>query len=323
MKVAVLGVAHVHADQLLEISKTKTIFEIVGIWDYDYSRAQAFSAKYEVPAFTDMQELLDKKLDGVFIFSENTYHKSICLAASQKVKNILCEKPLATTVEDARIMVEDAREKGVNLRIAYNNRFTNPAVQAYEAIKQGVIGSVVGLSGTNHGNNPGGWFVQVSLSGGGSMIDHTVHLVDLAWWMTGLKPICVYAQNSTVFNDIACEDCGSMMVELEGGVPLSIDFSWSRPKWLPVNGDNKLQIDGTKGTILLDNRGEVLEEGRNGTYSVSSFAKNAYDAMLDDFVRSIKGEKAWGATGEDGIVSVQVVEAAYRSCTIGKVASIQ
>ncbi|MGH0054314.1 MAG: Gfo/Idh/MocA family protein [Sphaerochaetaceae bacterium] len=322
MRVAVLGVAHVHANQLLEISKSKDCFQIVGIWDHDENRAKAFSEKYRVPYVPDMEELLDKDLAGVFVFSENIFHKPLCLQALKKVKNILCEKPLATTVSDAQEIVDACTASSVNLRLAYNNRFTNAAVQAKELINSGIIGRITGLSGTNHGNNPGGWFVDVKLSGGGSMIDHTVHLADLAYWITGYKPVSVYAANSTVFNDIQCEDCGSMIIELEGSIPFTIDFSWSRPKGFPVNGDNKLQIDGTKGTCLIDNRGEVLEQMEKGVYSISSYSKNAYDEMLDDFARSIKGDFAWGATGAEGIESVKVVEAAYQSCRSGEKVAI-
>ena len=322
MRVGILGVAHVHADQLIQISKTKPVFDIVGIWDRDSERAKKMSDEYGVKSFNTMDDLLDEKLDGVFIFSENVFHKDICLVASKKVKNIMCEKPLATNVNDAIEMVRACKVNNTNLMLAFNNRFTTPANQAYEYFRSGKAGKVIGLSGTNHGNNPGGWFVDASLSGGGSMIDHTVHLVDLAYWITGLKPISVYATKSTVFNDIDVEDCGSMIVELEGNIPLSIDFSWSRMKSMPINGDNKLQINGTEGTCLIDNRGERLEKFVDDEYTIPSYAKNAYDEMLEDFVRASEGKEFIGCTGEEGIIPVQVVQAAYESCKKGEVVSI-
>ena len=322
MRVAVLGVAHVHANQLLEISKTKNDFDIVGIYDHDRSRADAFSKQYDVKAFYDIQELLDSNLDGVFVFSENKFHKDLCIAAAAKVKNILCEKPLATSADEAKEIIAVCKKHSVNLRNAYNNRFTSSAVQAKELVSSGAIGKVTGLSGTNHGYCPGGWFVQPEVSGGGSMIDHTVHLADLACWITGLKPKTVYAASGTMFNDIPVEDCGSMIVELEGGVPLTIDFSWSRPSKAPQNGDNKLQIDGTKGTIIIDNRGEAVEVFLDG-YKVKSFSKNAYDEMLNDFVRSFKGEPAWGCEGDECLMPVLVVDAAYESVSSGSLACVK
>lgn len=323
MRVAVLGVAHVHADQLLEISKVKTDFDVIGIWDHDGDRADAFAKKYSVKSFHCMDELLDKGLEGVFVFSENKFHHDICIKAAGKVKNILCEKPLATTIREAKEMIQACKDNGVNLRNAYNNRFTASAIQAKELISSGAIGKVTGISGTNHGNCPGGWFVDPEVSGGGSMIDHTVHLADLACWLTGLKPESVFASSSTVFNDIPVEDCGSMVVELTGGVPLTIDFSWSRPSGFVVNGDNKLQIDGTNGTLIIDNRGETVEFGHGGKYTIQSYSKNAYDEMLNDFVRSFKGEDAWGCEGEECLMPVCVVDAAYESVRTGKVACLK
>lgn len=318
MRVAVLGVAHVHADQLLEISKTKTQFDIVGIWDHKSERASNFSKKYNVPYVENLEKLLGLNLDGVFVFSENIYHKELCEKSIPYVKNILCEKPLATTGDDAISIINACKKQGVNLKVAFNNRFTQPALQARQIIQSGKIGEVLGITATNHGSNPGGWFVDEKLSGGGALIDHTVHLVDLVYFLTNLKPKSVTAEMSTIFNDIPCEDCGSMLIELDREIPFSIDFSWSRPKGYPVDGDNKLEILGTKGTCLINNRGECLDQSIDGTYSVQSYSKNAYDMMLDDFARSIEGKYSWGSSNEECLIHVQVVEAAYCSIKTGK-----
>ena len=84
MRVAVLGVAHVHADQLLEISRVKDDFEIIGIWDHSKDRAEEFAKRYGVKAFPSIGNLLDQNLDGVFIFSENKFHHEICLKAAKE-----------------------------------------------------------------------------------------------------------------------------------------------------------------------------------------------------------------------------------------------
>jgi predicted dehydrogenase len=260
MKIAILGVAHVHARQLIEISRNKPQFDVVGIWDREPERAAALAGAFGMPFRESIDSLLAEKPDCAFVFSENRYHRELCLRAAASVKNILCEKPLATNYRDAAEMVETCERRGVNLKVAFNNRFTAPAGQAAKLLREGKLGPVLGISGTNHGRNPGGWFTDPALAGGGALVDHTVHLVDLVYWLTGLKPVSVYAQTGTLFNDIVCEDCGFLAAELEGGIPFTVDFSWSRPEGFPAEGDNKLEIQCAGGVCLIDNRGGMPRE---------------------------------------------------------------
>lgn len=84
---------------------------------------------------------------------------------------------------------------------------------------------------------PGGWFINKSLSGGGAATDHIVHLLDLTRWLLNDEVRNIYAELDTKFYDIDVEDCGMVSAELESGIIVSIDPSWSRPpKTFPTWG---------------------------------------------------------------------------------------
>ncbi len=104
--------------------------------------------------------------------------------AAQHGVHVLCEKPIATTLEDARAMIASCERAQVKLMIAYPPvRYNTPVLRVKEMVERGAVGEVLAIRGTNHGRLPGGWFVEPELSGGGAVLDHTVHVIDLIRWI--------------------------------------------------------------------------------------------------------------------------------------------
>src|SRR5690606_3492198 len=121
-----------------------------------------------------------------------------------------------------------------------------------DMVQNGELGDILAINGTNHGQMPGGWFVQKEKSGGGAATDHIVHVMDLVRWMLNDEVKSVYAEMGTRFYDIDVEDCGIVSLEMESGTIVTIDPSWSRPKTFPMWGDVKMEMVGTKGTLSVD-----------------------------------------------------------------------
>ena len=97
-----------------------------------------------------------------------------------------------------------------------------------------------------------------SLSGGGAATDHIVHIMDLIRWILKDEVKSVYAELDTRFYDIDVEDCGMVTLELESGVIVSIDPSWSRPQTFPTWGDAIMNFVGTKGNLKLMHLNNML-----------------------------------------------------------------
>ena len=141
-----------------------------------------------------------------------------------------------------------------------------------EQMDAGKIGKVLAIAATNQGSMPGGWFIDKTLSGGGALLDHTVHVADLVRWFTGAEFADVYAEADTLFHDIGVEDSGLLSFSMTDGTICTLDCSWSRLPHYPTWGGVTLNILGTDGYVSVDAFGQTLalytEQPRDGVDSL-------------------------------------------------------
>jgi myo-inositol 2-dehydrogenase/D-chiro-inositol 1-dehydrogenase len=176
------------------------------------------------------------------------------------------------------------------------------------------------VKGTNKGGMPGSWFIRKELSGGGAMLDHSVHVVDLINWITQAKVCEVYAESGTLFHDIDIDDSGMVHFKYDNGVVAVLDTSWSRIGAFPYRRDLSLEIIGTNGVIRIDDTTQVNEvyskEAGKAQWSFWGPDRNA--DMIQDFVTAIRQTSPVPITGEDGYRSALVALAAYESARTGQ-----
>lgn len=314
MKLGIISVAHMHAYSYAQAIRQMEGVELAGVADEDEVRGKAAADKWGVPFFHNYRDLLATDIDAVIVTSENAKHHEHTAAAAQAKKHVLCEKPLATTVEAAQEMIDCCREQGVILQTAFPVRFHPAVVRAKQLVDQGKLGRIMAIRGTNRGKNPGGWFVDPALSGGGAVIDHTVHVVDLMRWFMGAEVREVYAEVDSLLTESKVDDCGILTMEFENGVFATLDCSWSRNKTFPSWGDVTLEIIGTEGTLSLDVFAQKLDVYNNdkGLFH-TNWGDDMDSELVGDFVASVRERKAPSVTGEDGMRAVEVARAAYQS----------
>ena len=118
-----------------------------------------------------------KDLDAVIIAAENAKHAQIAIDAAEAKKHILCEKPIATKLSDADSMLRAVENAAVKFQTCFVMRYHTAANLIYGVLERGDIGKVVAMTGTNQLKRlMSGWFIEPELSGGGAVMDHTVHL---------------------------------------------------------------------------------------------------------------------------------------------------
>ncbi|MGM7722781.1 Gfo/Idh/MocA family protein [Metabacillus sp. Hm71] len=324
MKIGMISFAHMHAFSYAKHLLADPEVEITAIWDEDHERGSKMANLFNCQYIDDLEQLLELELQAVVVCSENKKHKEHVVAAARAGKHILCEKPIATEVEDAKEMIQACEEAGVILQVAYPVRFA-PAIQRVrELIRSGAIGEVVAINGTNHGQMPGGWFIEKELSGGGAATDHIVHVMDLIRWILHDEVKNVYAELDTKFYSIDVEDCGIVTLELESGIIVTIDPSWSRPKTFPTWGDVLLEFVGTKGTLSVDafKQHSVYYNDTEKKIQHLSWADDMDQGLIADFLQCVRQKGKPSITGEDGLRTLEVVKAAYESDRLKKVVSI-
>lgn len=324
MKIGMMSFAHMHATSYANYLQKIEGVEITAVYDADAERGKQMAETNHVPFVESMEAFLSLEMDAVIVCSENSKHKELVVAAAHAGKHVLCEKPLATTVEDAEEMIHVCKEHGVILQTAFPVRFSEPIRQLKEAVDRGELGDILAIRTTNRGQNPGGWFVEPELSGGGATLDHTVHMVDIMRWILNDEVEEVTAHVDRYSEEYVVDDAGLLTLRFSKGVIASHDASWSRFPSFPMWGDVMIEIIGTKGHVRVDAFGEVVrkyaKEGKSLSHDYVGFDFD--QGLIEDFVETVKKNGHPTITGEDGLRAMEVALAAYQSSKLKKSVSL-
>jgi predicted dehydrogenase len=323
LRLAIISFEHLHAQSYASVFSRINGAELAAIADSNPERLESVKAQFpEVPAFYgDYIALLEHSdIDGVIICSSNRDHLPIALECSKRGKHILCEKPLGPTVEQSQQIIDACRDAGVTLMTAFPVRFSPSIQRTRDMIQAGELGRVFGGSCSNHGQMPGGWFVEKELSGGGAVIDHTVHVVDVLRWMLEDEVDSVYAEFDTRLHpDLKVEDVGQLILRFKKGAVVSLDTSWSRPKSFSIWGDVKIALKGEQANVTLDCFPQQINhyDDRAMKHSGFNMGEDLDHLMVQEFVDAVHEERTPLVTGEDGLKAVEVAMAAYKSAEAG------
>ncbi|WP_331233960.1 Gfo/Idh/MocA family protein [Natronorarus salvus] len=316
LEVGILSAAHVHTDAYAAELSGRGDLSFVGVTDEDEKRGSACADRHGIEYVADPDELLDR-IDAGVICAPNADHRAWIDRACAAGVHVLCEKPLAPTLEEASSIVDVWRESGVHVGVAMPLRFSEAAKRAKRALEDGEIGPIGAISGTNRGKMPGGWFVDPEQSGGGAVMDHTVHIVDLVEHLTDRSVAEVYAEIDTRFHEIPVEDVNVLSMSLSDGTPFLLDGSWSKPESWHTWGDATVEFVGSEGALAVDTTDQsvvhtVASGSQAGVHTVSHATDTSAD-LIADFVASVREDRDPMTTPEDGLRAVAVVEAAYES----------
>ena len=328
VRIGVLSLEHVHAGTYVPLLAAMPGVELAGIWDADPARAEAAAAGAGTRAMASVAELL-AGVDGVVIAAPNAEHRQLTEQAAAAGVDVLCEKPLATTVDDARAMVAACERAGVRLMTAFPSRW-NPGLRSlHSTVRAGGLGELICLEGVNTGTMPdvhAAWFVDPARSGGGAVTDHVVHLADLYRWILGSEVVEVYAVANRILQEHfeRVETGGLVSLRFANGAFATIDCSWSKPRSYPAWGGLSIDAIGTGGAIRVDafRQRLALYGTREAGISWPSWGPDADHGMLQEFIAVVRDRRAPAVTGVDGLRAVEIVDAAYRSIVAGEPVSL-
>jgi predicted dehydrogenase len=350
LRIGILSAAHVHADAYAGIlaaanapaqpaarswSESLTTapipdVELLGVADEDAARGQGFAAHHGIRLFPSYEALLAERPDGVIVCSENARHRALVELAAAASVNVMCEKPLAITEEDARAMIAASERAGVILMTAFPMRFSPVMLEVKALLDRDGLGKVYAVSSTNNGQMPArhrAWFVDKELAGGGAGMDHIVHLADLLRWCLRSEVKTVYARFNRILHadKVDVETGGMVMLTLANGTFATIDCSWSRPLGYPIWGGLSMELVGERGVVTADGfRQNVINYGDENTLAAwLPWGSDADRGMVEEFVAAIREGRAPAVTGEDGLKAVEIVMAAYRSAETGQVVTLR
>lgn len=305
------------------------------------------AADLDVPLYEDYNELLkDVPLDAVAIALPNGLHVQstrACLDAG--IRNILLEKPIANTVEDAEKIIAMCEEEGATLLIGHHRRSSTKYLFLREFIESGRLGELVGVQGTYAIAKPHNYYDVEwhTKKGGGPLLINAIHDVDDLNYTTGLTVKRVYAASRNSIRGNEIEDSVSVLYEFAEGPTATYFISDGTPgpwnydlsacenhffKWSP--GENSLHFFGTKGSLGFPNMDFYsYEEGHFGwgePLVKEHFEIEKNDPMtaeLEHFVDLCTGrETKPRCTGEDGLATLKVINAILESGETNQIVDI-
>ncbi|MDA3948285.1 MAG: Gfo/Idh/MocA family oxidoreductase [Spirochaeta sp.] len=325
MKVGIVSFAHLHAEAYIGNLRNNPAVEYVGFYDPDPERRTTYGTAFDSPNFADWDAFLATGVEAAIVCSENSNHRADVERLAAAGVHVMCEKPLAPTPTDAGAIVDACRTAGVTLMTAFPMRFSMPLQTAKDALDRGDYGTWTSMIGRNQGQCPTrhrAWFTDPALAGGGAMTDHTVHLADIYRWFTGVEVDNVYAvSNHITYRDESDVETGGLVsLTFADGRRASIDCSWSRPLNYPTWGGLALRLVTDRGAVDVDAFRQTRtvygppEQHTRWDY----WGSDANQRMVDEFVAAVRDHRAPAVTGIDGLRTVEIVDAAYRSVASGK-----
>lgn len=335
LRAGILGSGFIAGYHARAASVTNGI-DVVAIASRNEAHAKALAMKHDIEIVHKTYDDLirDRSLNTVIVGTPNVLHAPQTLAALEDGKNVLVEKPMAMDATEARAMCAAARDAKRTLFVGHMWRFDEEVTYLKDAIAQGRIGEVfetVGY-GVHESWTPSGWFVQQSLAGGGALADMGVHAIDTARFLLGgPKPVSVYAKVATRFGDYDVEDSASVLISWQNGAYSVIESGWGYPHAEAAEAGTRLY--GVTGyaslfpTFVKHNDQTPEEATTNPSFPsrAEHCGQEIYDAQMAAFVHACETgvEPTVGASGEDGLVIMSILDAAYESARTGEVVAVQ
>jgi perosamine synthetase len=297
----------------LDAYKLNPNVEVVAFADTDFEKAEEFAKEVAGQGYASHREMIaNVKLDGVSICTVPSTHKDIALDLLEAGINVLCEKPLALSVAQAKEMTDLAKQKNLLLLTAFKFRFFDEVLEAKALLEKGVLGRIFNFRLMFGGNvdAAGLWYSRKEISGGGVVIDNASHAVDLVRYLFGeIQTISAQMKN---FQNIDVEDTAKLTLSMKEGFFGTIDLSWD----ISIPSKAYLEIYGEGGTILLNPSGityklKTWTEWKtipNVDSGITAFAR-----QTKHFVDSIADKSPTILNNEDGLMSQFLIEAAYES----------
>ncbi|MBN1642205.1 MAG: Gfo/Idh/MocA family oxidoreductase [Anaerolineae bacterium] len=313
--------------------------EVVAIADLDPARLAEIGDQYGVAGrYRTAEEMLAREtLDVVSVATPNKFHKPLTIAALEAGCHVLCEKPMALHAAEAREMLATAQAAGRRIMINFSYRFNEQSQALKRRVEAGELGEIYFGRTVWHRRRGlprfGGWFGQKALSGGGPLIDLGVHRLDLALWLMGYpKPVWVLG---SAYNPIATalaaeqgvaydvEDLAAALIRFENGATLEVEASWAAH--IAERELMETRLLGTKGGLVQRNLNETYEfeaelylERDGAQYDMRLHAPpRSRQSAMSHFVDSILAGTPHIATGEEGLLVMEILDAIYESAASG------
>lgn len=288
-----------------------------------------------IKRYTDYKQMLQEvKPELAAIATESGIHAQIALDCIDQGVNVIIEKPMAMSMEDAEEIVRRSQEKGVKVCACHQNRFNTAVQKTREALEEGRFGRLSHGSIHVRWNRNRDYYTQAPWRGtwaqdGGCLFNQCIHGIDLLRWMMGDEVEEVYGVTKQQFHDyLECEDVGMAVVKFRNG---SVGTIEGTVNVYPKNLEETLYLFGETGTVKIggtstnnldvwDFAGETEADQVNKGLKeqTSNVYGNGHTALYADMIDAVKNDRKPYVDAVAGRNAVEMILAIYESAATGK-----
>lgn len=318
LRVGIAGAGFVAAPHLNAYAAQPGV-RVVGVADAVLHKAQRLAAEVDALACVSFDELLDLDLDIVSICTPPATHAALSIQALEAGLHVLCEKPIARSLDDGRRIVDAARSAPGILMVGQVSRYEPDHRAAKQAIDDGLLGQVRMMSHSMTTSLPGwsegGWFADFEQSGG-PLVDLGVHSFDFLSWCAGSEPVRVHAIGA----DTAIGPATYMLttVRYANGAMALVESSWAHP--LSHGFKLATELVGTQGRLAWDYdsiSGGIVTLADGTTRRLDPLSDQGFRSEIAGFLAAVRSGAPSPVPAEQALTALRIALAALESRDAG------
>ncbi len=330
LKVGIIGCGRISSVYRDAFAKLSDLIDVVVAVDKDIERAKQFANYFPGCVFTDkLTNVTAKSLDVMHVLTPHFLHKEHVIQCLESGINVLTEKPIAISMEDAYEMCEVAKKTGKKLGVIFQNRYIDGIVQAKKLLLEGRLGKVTGAwSSLNWWRPPSyydcDWKGYWDKEGGGVVIDQAIHSIDLVRYLIGCEVESVKGHIDTrVLSQIEVEDVADAAITFENGAVYSFYacnyFTSNSPIQIMISTENgSISLSGETVTIKQGGEETVIENMSEGGKEEHAYWGKCHLDQIKDYYNCLLNNQPVPFAPEDATKTLEIVLAIYRSSREGK-----
>lgn len=328
MRWGLIGASRIAAGHMIGAIRSVPGHDIAAVLSTDPVRGAEYAREHGIAtATTDLDQILsDSEIGAVYISTTNEKHHPQAMAAIAAGKHVLCEKPLAMTLQEATEMVQAAMDAGLVFGTNHHLRNAGSHLAIRDLVVSGRIGDVLSVRVFHAVHLPEvlqGWRINDAAAGGGVIPDITVHDADTVRFHLGEDPAEVVAIATSSGMGQGVEDSVMSVWSMPSGATVQTHESFTHGF-----AETGLEIHGTKGSIVARNVmtqrpiGEVWLQDAEGRHAIPFSDHDLYARSMGEFDKALKGQGRPAADGVDGIKSFAVALAVREAAQTGRRTSV-
>ena len=335
INIGLVGGGGIASNHLKAINHHSDDLNLVAVCDTNKAALNSLSLDKNTKRFNDYLEMIEmESLDVVSICTPSGLHPEQAILASNKLLHVITEKPMSILLKDGRHMVSVAKKNSTKLFVVKQNRYNKYVSLLKEVLKNNTLGKIHLVQSNVFWTRPQSYYDEAKWRGtkkndGGALMNQASHYVDLLYWLFG--PIVSLSALTSTTRNIETEDTGVVNLKFLSGALGTMNYSMLT---YPKNYEGSITVLGEKGTVKIggpalssfevwDLEDESFNEKAEDLNQAQDYDKaNGHKEYYGNVISTLRGEGKPICDGEEGLKSLEILEATYLSSLSGQLINI-